>query len=109
MIKMLVKTSKDPVVTFEPDNMTIQAVGTVTAYAIQPNATLSPLFVLNLVRWHSFWNTGLQKTLKGTFLTILSFYRTPASAPGCLSVELGLLEQFPSTSELLKKYNLFLK
>lgn len=49
MVKLLVKTSETPVVTFEPNNTTVQATGTVTAYAIQPNATLSPLFVLNLV------------------------------------------------------------
>lgn len=49
MMKLLVKTAKTPVITFEPNNSTIQATGTVTAYAIQPNATLTPLFVLNLV------------------------------------------------------------
>lgn len=49
MMKLLVKTVKDPVITFEPNNVTVQATGTVTAYAIQPNATLSPLFILNLV------------------------------------------------------------
>ncbi|XP_053171993.1 bactericidal permeability-increasing protein-like [Scomber japonicus] len=48
MMKMLVKTVKNPAVTFQANNMTVQATGTVTAYAIQPNATLSPLFVLNL-------------------------------------------------------------
>ncbi|XP_037347122.1 bactericidal permeability-increasing protein-like [Pungitius pungitius] len=48
MMKLLVKTAKTPVVTFEPNNTTVQATGAVTAYAIQPNATLSPLFVLNL-------------------------------------------------------------
>ncbi|XP_037631734.1 bactericidal permeability-increasing protein-like [Sebastes umbrosus] len=48
MMKLLVKTVKNPVVTFEPNNVTVQATGTVTAYAIQPNTTLSPLFVLNL-------------------------------------------------------------
>ncbi|XP_026162871.1 bactericidal permeability-increasing protein-like [Mastacembelus armatus] len=48
MMKLLVKTVTTPVVTFEPNNATVQATGTVTAYAIQPNATLSPLFVLNL-------------------------------------------------------------
>ncbi|XP_029947976.1 bactericidal permeability-increasing protein-like [Salarias fasciatus] len=47
-MKLLVKAVKSPTVTFEPDNMTIQAAATVTAYAIQPNATLSPLFVLSL-------------------------------------------------------------
>uniref|UniRef100_A0A672FAH7 Bactericidal permeability-increasing protein n=1 Tax=Salarias fasciatus TaxID=181472 RepID=A0A672FAH7_SALFA len=49
-MKLLVKAVKSPTVTFEPDNMTIQAAATVTAYAIQPNTTLSPLFVLSLVR-----------------------------------------------------------
>ena len=49
MMKLLVKTAKSPVVTFEPNNATVTATATVTAYAIQPNATLSPLFVLNLV------------------------------------------------------------
>ncbi|XP_068578225.1 bactericidal permeability-increasing protein-like [Cebidichthys violaceus] len=48
MMKLLVKTVENPVITFEPNNATVQATCTVTAYAIQPNATLSPLFVLNL-------------------------------------------------------------
>ncbi|XP_054472376.1 bactericidal permeability-increasing protein-like isoform X2 [Anoplopoma fimbria] len=48
MMKLLVKTVKNPVITFEPNNATVQATCTVTAYAIQPNTTLSPLFVLNL-------------------------------------------------------------
>ncbi|KAF7653036.1 hypothetical protein LDENG_00088090 [Lucifuga dentata] len=48
MMKMLVKTAKDPIITFEPNNVTIRAVGMVTAYAIQPNATLTPLFILNV-------------------------------------------------------------
>ncbi|XP_067102897.1 bactericidal permeability-increasing protein-like [Osmerus mordax] len=48
MMKLLVKTTKQPIITFEPNNVTLQATGTVTAYAIQPNTTLSPLFVLNM-------------------------------------------------------------
>ncbi|XP_067361292.1 bactericidal permeability-increasing protein-like isoform X2 [Channa argus] len=48
MIKLLVKTVKTPIISFQPNNITIQATGTVTAYAIQPTAILSPLFVLNL-------------------------------------------------------------
>ncbi|XP_062842435.1 bactericidal permeability-increasing protein-like isoform X2 [Trichomycterus rosablanca] len=48
MMKLLVKTVKEPKIVFEPNNVTLQASGTVTAYAIQPNATLSPLFVLNV-------------------------------------------------------------
>ncbi len=49
MMKLLVKIVKNPIITFEPNNVTVQATGTVTAFAIQPNATLTPLFVLNLV------------------------------------------------------------
>uniref|UniRef100_A0A8C2A5D2 Bactericidal permeability-increasing protein n=1 Tax=Cyprinus carpio TaxID=7962 RepID=A0A8C2A5D2_CYPCA len=49
MMKLLVETVKEPLITFEPNNVTVQASSTVTAYAIQPNSTLSPLFVLNLV------------------------------------------------------------
>ncbi|XP_036957423.1 bactericidal permeability-increasing protein-like [Acanthopagrus latus] len=48
MMKLVVRTSKDPFVSFEPNSMTVNATGTVTAYAIQPNATLTSLFVLNL-------------------------------------------------------------
>ncbi|XP_077430020.1 bactericidal permeability-increasing protein-like [Vanacampus margaritifer] len=48
LMKLLVKTVKNPMVTLEPNNATIQATSTVTAYAIQPNGTLSPLFVLNM-------------------------------------------------------------
>lgn len=49
MMKLLVKTVKNPIITFQPNNVTVQATATVTAYAIQPNGTLSPLFVLNMV------------------------------------------------------------
>uniref|UniRef100_A0A8C7UIJ5 Bactericidal permeability-increasing protein n=1 Tax=Oncorhynchus mykiss TaxID=8022 RepID=A0A8C7UIJ5_ONCMY len=48
MMKLLVKTVKEPTISLEPNNVTVQASGTVTAYAIQPNTTLSPLFVLNM-------------------------------------------------------------
>lgn len=50
MMKLLIETVKEPIITFQPNNMTVQASNTVTAYAIQPNSTLSSLFVLNLVR-----------------------------------------------------------
>lgn len=49
MMKMLVKADKNPVVKFQPNVMTVDATATATAYAIQPNGTLSPLFVLNVV------------------------------------------------------------
>ena len=49
MMKLLVKTAKEPIITFAPNNVTLQATGTVTAYAIQPNTTLAPLCVLNMV------------------------------------------------------------
>ncbi|XP_024126054.1 bactericidal permeability-increasing protein [Oryzias melastigma] len=48
MMKMLVKADKNPVVKFQPNTMTVDATATATAYAIQPNGTLSPLFVLNV-------------------------------------------------------------
>ncbi|XP_041638812.1 bactericidal permeability-increasing protein [Cheilinus undulatus] len=48
LMKLLVKTVKTPAFTFEPNNATVQTAGTVTAYAIQANGTLTPLFVLNL-------------------------------------------------------------
>lgn len=48
MMKLLVKMEKPPTLTFEPNNATVQATTTVTAFAIQPNSALSPLFVLNL-------------------------------------------------------------
>uniref|UniRef100_A0A3P8VE24 Bactericidal permeability-increasing protein n=1 Tax=Cynoglossus semilaevis TaxID=244447 RepID=A0A3P8VE24_CYNSE len=48
MMKLLLQTIKTPNISFQPNNVTIQASATVTAYAIQPNTTLTPLFVLNL-------------------------------------------------------------
>uniref|UniRef100_A0A673IE38 Bactericidal permeability-increasing protein n=1 Tax=Sinocyclocheilus rhinocerous TaxID=307959 RepID=A0A673IE38_9TELE len=48
MMKLLVETVKEPIITLEPNNMTVQASSKVTAYAIQPNSILSPLFVLRL-------------------------------------------------------------
>ncbi|KAM7006323.1 bactericidal permeability-increasing protein-like isoform 1-T1 [Tautogolabrus adspersus] len=47
-MKLLVNAPKDPVISFEPNNASVQATAAMTAYAIQPNATLTPLFVLNL-------------------------------------------------------------
>lgn len=49
MMKLLFETVKEPLITCEPNNMTIQASGMMTAFAIQSDGTLSPLFVLNLV------------------------------------------------------------
>uniref|UniRef100_A0AAY4EN18 Bactericidal permeability-increasing protein n=1 Tax=Denticeps clupeoides TaxID=299321 RepID=A0AAY4EN18_9TELE len=48
MMKLLVKMVKAPSITFQQNITTIQASGTITAYAIQPNTTLSPLFILNV-------------------------------------------------------------
>ncbi|KAK3536307.1 hypothetical protein QTP86_002934 [Hemibagrus guttatus] len=48
MMKLLVKAVKEPDISFEPNNVTVQASSTITAYAIQPNATLSPVFILNV-------------------------------------------------------------
>ncbi|KAL0978663.1 hypothetical protein UPYG_G00173640 [Umbra pygmaea] len=48
MMKLLVKTVKAPSLSFQPNNVTVQASGTVTASVIHPNGTLSPLFILNL-------------------------------------------------------------
>ncbi|XP_006639508.2 bactericidal permeability-increasing protein [Lepisosteus oculatus] len=47
-IELLVKSTKQPFVTFQTNNMTLQAVGSITAYAIQPNSTLTPLFILSV-------------------------------------------------------------
>lgn len=48
LMKLLVKAAKSPEISFESENATISASGTVTAFAIQANGTLSPLFVLNM-------------------------------------------------------------
>lgn len=50
MMTLLVKAAKEPDISFEPNNVTVQARSTITAYAIQPNTTLTPLFVLSVVR-----------------------------------------------------------
>lgn len=49
MVKLLVRAANAPKVTFEPNKVTIQATAAMTAYAMQPNGTLTPLFILNLV------------------------------------------------------------
>ncbi|KAM9444558.1 bactericidal permeability-increasing protein-like isoform 1-T2 [Clarias gariepinus] len=48
MMKLLVKPVKEPHVSFKPNNVMMEANSTITAYAIQPNATLTPLFILNV-------------------------------------------------------------
>ncbi|XP_056604126.1 bactericidal permeability-increasing protein-like [Triplophysa dalaica] len=47
-MKLLVKTVKAPIITFEPNNVTVQISSTVMADVIHQNNTLSPLFMLNL-------------------------------------------------------------
>ncbi|XP_026880396.2 bactericidal permeability-increasing protein-like isoform X2 [Electrophorus electricus] len=48
MMELLVKAATAPTVTFTPNNLTLQANATITAYAIQPNTTLTTLFNLNV-------------------------------------------------------------
>lgn len=102
MMKLLVKAEKNPTTTFEPNNMTVQATAAVTAYAIQPNATLSPLFVLNLVCSTAcmIWgHCDVRKSLKPPHHCL---GRTPVSPPTCLSVEWSLLAPSASTSKLMR-------
>lgn len=70
MMKLVVRTSKDPFVSFEPNSMTVNATGTVTAYAIQPNATLTSLFVLNLVGYTD-WHDKKVNTIENNNFCIL--------------------------------------
>lgn len=42
-------TSQQPLITFQPDNVTAQAFGAAKVYVILPNATLAPVFVLDIV------------------------------------------------------------
>uniref|UniRef100_A0A672F8X6 Bactericidal permeability-increasing protein n=1 Tax=Salarias fasciatus TaxID=181472 RepID=A0A672F8X6_SALFA len=112
-MKLLVKAVKSPTVTFEPDNMTIQAAATVTAYAIQPNATLSPLFVLSLESSVSgrVFVSGIklagEVTLQKMNMTLVTSY------VGDFRVRTALLHQpqfikcvFPFTERLAQGYPL---
>ncbi|GAA6090610.1 bactericidal permeability-increasing protein-like isoform X1 [Tachysurus ichikawai] len=47
-MEFLLKAAKEPNISFEPNLMTLEASSTVSAYAIQPKATLPPLFILNM-------------------------------------------------------------
>lgn len=67
MMKLVVKTAKDPVASFEPNSITVNATGTVTAYAIQPNGALTSLFVLNLVGYTAGMTKRRTKTSKYCF------------------------------------------
>ncbi|KAK2862586.1 hypothetical protein Q5P01_002119 [Channa striata] len=78
-IKLLVKKVKTPIISFEPNNMNIQATGTVTAYAIQPNTALSPLFVLNLDTSVSTQLSVSEMRLAGT-VTLNKMNLTPGTS-----------------------------
>ncbi|XP_058846759.1 bactericidal permeability-increasing protein-like [Acipenser ruthenus] len=41
-------TSQQPLITFQPDNVTAQAFGAAKVYVILPNTTLAPVFVLDI-------------------------------------------------------------
>uniref|UniRef100_A0A3Q2Y9T9 Bactericidal permeability-increasing protein n=1 Tax=Hippocampus comes TaxID=109280 RepID=A0A3Q2Y9T9_HIPCM len=71
LMKLLVKTAETPIVTVESNNATIQATSTVTAYAIQANGTLSPLFVLNMARHKLFFTV--------IFLKKCQLFHTPVN------------------------------
>ncbi|XP_072571106.1 bactericidal permeability-increasing protein-like [Paramormyrops kingsleyae] len=59
-VKILLKTSTQPKVTFEPNNVILQLIGSFTAYAILPNTTLEPLFTYKVDASFSgnFWISG---------------------------------------------------
>lgn len=83
-MKLVVKTAKDPIASFEPNSMTVNATGTVTAYAIQPNGALTSLFVLNLVGY----TAGMSKRRTKTSILfcrkkLLKVIMLPGS-PSCL-------------------------
>ncbi|KAK0156363.1 Bactericidal permeability-increasing protein [Merluccius polli] len=48
-MELQVQTAKDPLVTLEANNVTLGVISSLTAYAVQTNSSLSPLFVLNMV------------------------------------------------------------
>uniref|UniRef100_A0A3B3QAU7 Bactericidal permeability-increasing protein n=1 Tax=Paramormyrops kingsleyae TaxID=1676925 RepID=A0A3B3QAU7_9TELE len=58
-VKILLKTSTQPKVTFEPNNVILQLIGSFTAYAILPNTTLEPLFTYKDASFSgNFWISG---------------------------------------------------
>uniref|UniRef100_A0A667WP86 Bactericidal permeability-increasing protein n=1 Tax=Myripristis murdjan TaxID=586833 RepID=A0A667WP86_9TELE len=65
-MKLTMSAASDPMVIFKPNNMTITAVATVTAFAIQADSTLSPLFVLKLDTSVSAAMSVTQMRLGGT-------------------------------------------
>ncbi|CAL8403327.1 unnamed protein product [Arctogadus glacialis] len=48
MMVLQVKTAKDPLFNIEANNVTVDAISSLTAYAILANTSLAPLFVLNV-------------------------------------------------------------
>ncbi|KAJ3602221.1 hypothetical protein NHX12_029980 [Muraenolepis orangiensis] len=47
-MELEVKAVKDPLITMEADKVTLEVISSLTAYAVQTNSSLSPLFVLNM-------------------------------------------------------------
>uniref|UniRef100_A0A4W4E3S0 Bactericidal permeability-increasing protein n=1 Tax=Electrophorus electricus TaxID=8005 RepID=A0A4W4E3S0_ELEEL len=73
MMKLLVKAATAPTVTFAPNNVTLQANTTVTVYAIQPNTTLTTLFILNVDASLSAHVYVIRKNLAGKLKEQLLF------------------------------------
>lgn len=101
MMKLLLKTAENPHLTLESKNATIQTNATITAYAIQTNGTLSPLFVLQIVRPRAEMKSYVFLTKANSELSQHCRDRTAASALKCLSAEWRLLEVSASTSKRL--------
>uniref|UniRef100_A0A4W4E3S5 Bactericidal permeability-increasing protein n=1 Tax=Electrophorus electricus TaxID=8005 RepID=A0A4W4E3S5_ELEEL len=77
MMKLLVKAATAPTVTFAPNNVTLQANTTVTVYAIQPNTTLTTLFILNVDASLSAHVYVIRKNLAGKLIILQRGFPLP--------------------------------
>ncbi|XP_058859420.1 bactericidal permeability-increasing protein-like [Acipenser ruthenus] len=64
-VKLIVQATQQPHATMQPSNVTVEVMGSITAYVIKPDSTLAPLFILGMIQ---SLQTVLQLALKSAVL-----------------------------------------
>ncbi|XP_041081559.1 bactericidal permeability-increasing protein-like [Polyodon spathula] len=110
-MKLIVQATKQPHVTMQPGNITIEVVGSISAYVIKPDSTLAPLFILDMEASASanLLISGKKLvgsvTLNGVVLSLQKSYVGPFQIRSLQTVlQLALKSAvLPKVNELLKE------
>ncbi|RXM92268.1 Bactericidal permeability-increasing protein [Acipenser ruthenus] len=110
-VKLIVQATQQPHATMQPSNVTVEVMGSITAYVIKPDSTLAPLFILGMKASTSanLLISGKKLvgsvTLNGLVLSLQKSYVGPFQIQSLQTVlQLALKSAvLPKVNELLKE------